>query len=176
MEEVKGGVTVEPPVWTYKSNQRFSKIPSCTLDITYLRKLFEILSNINKEAAQIELPNVEKWYEHSSVKPSKEEIEKIAEDENLKITFVSVVEDSRCSIGMKSFAEGNAEVLLILYYDGYEIETALNTNVQPRSVLFKDYQITLKRLVPYPIHQKIIFHGCYTATFVVKRMRAKTYS
>jgi hypothetical protein len=80
VEEVKRGVIVEPPVWTYKSNQRFSKIPSCTLDIIYLRKLFEIFSNINKEAAQIELSNVEKWYEHSSVKPSKEEIEKIKKD------------------------------------------------------------------------------------------------
>jgi len=97
-------------------------------------------------------------------------------NENFKISFISVIEDSRCPIGLNLSAEGNAEVLLIFYHNGQEMEAALNTNDHPKSVLFKDYQITLNRLDPYPIHQKIIFHGCYTATFVVKRMRAKTYS
>ena len=77
MEEAKEGIGAGPAVWTYKSNQRFSKVPSCTLDITYLRKLFEILNNINKEALQIELSNVEKFYMQSQSKPSNEDMEKI---------------------------------------------------------------------------------------------------
>ena len=73
-------------------------------------------------------------------------------------------------------AEGNAEILFIFYHNGNEMEAILNTNVQPKSILFKDYQVTLKHLDPYPVHQKIIFHGCYTATLIIKRIRAKTYS
>ena len=97
-------------------------------------------------------------------------------DENFRISFISVIEDSRCPIGIDLSAEGNAEILFILYHNGYEMEAVLNTNIQPHSILFKDYQITLKHLDPYPIHQKIIFHGCYTASLVIKRVRAKTYS
>jgi hypothetical protein len=97
-------------------------------------------------------------------------------DENFKISFISVVEDSRCPIGIDLSAEGNAEILFIFYHNGYEMEAVLNTNLQPQSILFRDFQITLKRLNPYPIHQKIIFHGCYTANLVIKRIRAKTYS
>ena len=93
------------------------------------------------------------------------------QDENLKITFISVVGDSRSPIGMERFAEGNAEILLIFYHNGEEREIVLNTNFQPKSVSFKDYQITLKQLNPYPVQQKIIFNGCYTATLTVRRMR-----
>ena len=97
-------------------------------------------------------------------------------DENFKISFISVIEDSRCPIGINLSAEGNAEILFIFYHDGHEMEAVLNTNLQPQTVLFRDYQITLKRLDPYPIYQKIIFHGCYTATLVIKRTRTKAYS
>ena len=97
-------------------------------------------------------------------------------DENFKISFISVIEDSRCPIGIDLSTEGNAEILFIFSHNGNEIEAVLNTNLQPQSVLFKDYQITLKHLDPYPVHQKIIFHGCYTATLVINRIRAKVYS
>ncbi len=76
MEEAREGIGIEPAAWTYKSNQKFSKVPSCTLDIAYLRKLFEILNNINKEALQIEFSNVEKFYMQSQSNPSKEDMEK----------------------------------------------------------------------------------------------------
>jgi len=71
---------MEQPVYTYKSKQRFSKIPSCTIEIKYLKKLFEILNDINKEAAEIELNVLNKRYQQSTGGVSKEDFEKLKKD------------------------------------------------------------------------------------------------
>ncbi len=51
---------MESQVVAYKSSQRFAKIPSCTFDVAYLKKLFEILNDINREAAQLEISKLNK--------------------------------------------------------------------------------------------------------------------
>jgi len=71
---------MDQPVYTYKSKQRFSKLPSCTFDIKYLKKLFEILNDINKEAAEIELNDLNKRYQQSTDEVSKEDFEKLQKD------------------------------------------------------------------------------------------------
>ena len=71
---------MDQPIYTYKSNQRFSKIPSCTFDIKYFKKLFEIISDINREAAEIEVNVLNKRYEQSTYGVSKEDFEKLKKD------------------------------------------------------------------------------------------------
>lgn len=46
--------------YTYKSNHVFAPLPSCTLDITYFKKLYEILNKITQEAAEIEISKLKK--------------------------------------------------------------------------------------------------------------------
>lgn len=46
--------------YTYKSNHIFVPLPSCTLDIAYFKKLYEILNKITQEAAEIEISKLKK--------------------------------------------------------------------------------------------------------------------
>lgn len=46
--------------YTYKSNQISAPLPSCTLDIAYFKKLYEILNKITQEAAEIEISKLKK--------------------------------------------------------------------------------------------------------------------
>lgn len=46
--------------YTYKSNHIFAPLPSCTLDIAYFKKLYEILNKITQEAAEIEISKLKK--------------------------------------------------------------------------------------------------------------------
>lgn len=46
--------------YTYKSNQIYAPLPSCTLDIAYFKKLYEILNKITQEAAEIEISKLKK--------------------------------------------------------------------------------------------------------------------
>lgn len=45
---------------TYKSNQIIESLPSCTLDTTYLKKLYQILEEVTLEAAGIEVSKLKK--------------------------------------------------------------------------------------------------------------------
>jgi len=98
------------------------------------------------------------------------------QEEDLRISFISVITDTRAGIGMNSVLNGNAEVLFILSHEGDEIEACLNTNNEPKSFVIKNFQIIFKNLVPYPADSRIIFHSRYTATLVVKRNSRKIFS
>jgi hypothetical protein len=71
----------------------------------------------------------------------------------LKLKFLSVVEDSRCPVGVDCIWEGNAKVRLQISLsetnDSSEI-FELNTNLEPRSVQIEDYQIEFFNLTPKP--------------------------
>jgi len=51
--------------YTYKSNNIFSPLPSCTLSIPYFKKLYEILNKITQEAAEIEITKLKKTPDQS---------------------------------------------------------------------------------------------------------------
>ncbi len=51
----------EEQFFTYKSCHIFEVLPSCTLDIVYFRKLYEILSASTEEGANIEIAKVKKF-------------------------------------------------------------------------------------------------------------------
>jgi hypothetical protein len=89
-------------------------------------------------------------------------------DEDLQISFVSVITDTRMS-GLNSDITGNAEILLIIYDKGIETEICLCTGREPRSADVKNYSISLRNLFPYPTDNRIIFHSRYTAALVVRR-------
>jgi hypothetical protein len=98
------------------------------------------------------------------------------QDEDLKISFISVITDTRTTSGINSILNGNAEVLLIISHDGREIEACLSTNAERKSVDINNYRIILKNLMPYPADSRIIFHSRYTASLIVKGNSGKLFS
>jgi hypothetical protein len=92
------------------------------------------------------------------------------EEENLKIFFISVPEDSRCPIGAVCFWSGNGEVSIELVKDYDETIDTLNTHIDPNSAQFLNYQVILKNLDPYPVEGELIDPKNYVATLVVKKI------
>lgn len=91
--------------------------------------------------------------------------------ENLTIEFVSVLEDSRCPVGVDCFWEGNAKIQIKLDKSN-EKSTAfeLNTNLEPKMVVFQDYEIQFVDLAPRPKTEAPTKIEDYSATFLlVKR-------
>ena len=80
----------------------------------------------------------------------------IKQKENIKsgdltIEFVAVLEDSRCPEGVNCIWAGNAKVQIKVSKNGAATETIeLNTNLQPRTVNYQGYTITLAGVNPYP--------------------------
>src|SRR5262245_40888783 len=74
-----------------------------------------------------------------------------ASAEGLNVEFDSVVEDSRCPKGVSCIWAGNAKVLLKVKTEGgKQADVALNTNANPKSSRYLDYELSLKELKPYP--------------------------
>lgn len=97
-------------------------------------------------------------------------------EDDLKITFISVLTDTRSSNDTNSVLSGNAEVLFIVSHEGRETEACLSTGKENKSVHLKNYRISLKNLTPYPSESRIIFHSRYTACLIVKRSLEKIFS
>jgi hypothetical protein len=84
-------------------------------------------------------------------------------DRDLRVTFIKVVKDSRCPVGVQCVWEGDAEVLLQVQVGMMEPELVrLHTTLEPRFVsvnalpggivgIPKTYGIVLRRLTPRPV-------------------------
>ena len=71
--------------------------------------------------------------------------------EGLEVEFHSVAEDSRCPKGVTCMWAGNAKVLLKVKKNGAKpVDVELNTNSNPRTASYLEYELTLKELRPYP--------------------------
>ncbi len=66
--------------YQYKSNQRFSRVPSCTFEIKHFVKLFGILSDLCREAAGIELSKLNENYQQANTQLTETEFETLKKD------------------------------------------------------------------------------------------------
>ena len=90
--------------------------------------------------------------------------------EGLKIEFDSVTEDSRCPKGVTCVWAGNAKVLLKVKKDGGKAANVeLNTNINPKTSRYLDYELRLKELKPYPESNATIKSSDYEVTLTVHR-------
>ena len=90
--------------------------------------------------------------------------------EGLKISFSSVAEDSRCPTGVDCIWAGNGKVVLKL--SKWRKRTALmnlNTGVDPKQDDYREYDIKLVSLNPYPAKDVNIKKREYVATLVVSK-------
>lgn len=91
--------------------------------------------------------------------------------ENLYITFKDVLEDSRCPIGYRCFWAGNGAVLLRIEKNNADILIdTINTTLEPKTLYFQNYSISLKNLKPHPAADSIIKKKDYAATLLVEKM------
>ena len=97
--------------------------------------------------------------------------QKVITKDKLKITFVSVLEDSRCPIGVDCIWAGNAKLQLkISQAKGASKTFELNTNLQPQVFTFEGYEIKLVDLTPTPKANIRINRNGYTATISVNSL------
>ena len=83
----------------------------------------------------------------------------------LRMTFASVVEDSRCPSDVVCVWEGNATVEVgIGAGTGPTFPLQLNTSLDPRSVEWNDVLVTLLALTPDPVSDSAIPAADYAVT------------
>jgi hypothetical protein len=90
--------------------------------------------------------------------------------EGLTVSFQAVPSDSRCPTGVQCVWAGNAVVQVVLSKDGKAFGAELNTNLEPTSVDYLNYNVALVSLAPYPTAKGgAIAQSQYRATFVVTK-------
>ena len=90
---------------------------------------------------------------------------------DLKIQFVSVVEDSRCPIGTNCVWAGNAQIQVkITDRNGRSKISVINSTTGPLGDQFGGYAINLTSLTPHPTADSQPSKTRYTATFSITRL------
>lgn len=91
--------------------------------------------------------------------------------EGLKVEFDSVTDDSRCPKGVTCVWAGNAKILLKVQKDaGKPADVELNTNINPKTSRYLEYELTLKELKPYPEINVPIKSSDYELTLTVHKL------
>lgn len=72
-------------------------------------------------------------------------------DTGVDVTFLSLVGDSRCPVGVTCVWEGDAEVRVLLDAPAAHAETSLHTTLEPQSVWIGSYALELIDVLPYPV-------------------------
>ncbi len=81
----------------------------------------------------------------------------------LRVSFVRVLEDSRCPADVTCVWEGNARVELgIAAGTGPTFSLQLNTAISPKSADWRGVRVTLLDVRPYPTSRRPIPHEEYT--------------
>ena len=88
-------------------------------------------------------------------------------DTKLKLTFLSVPQDSRCPSSVVCAWAGNAQLNLEVKKKRNASDISLNTLLDPKVVTVKGFVIKLVKLSPYPAAPGAINPGDYEATLVI---------
>jgi hypothetical protein len=87
------------------------------------------------------------------------------EDKNIKITFLAVLEDSRCPTGARCVWEGNGKIKLqVETQNNQSTQVELNTSMEPKSTGISEYNLSLISLLPHPKLNYQINPSEYVAT------------
>ena len=89
---------------------------------------------------------------------------------NLTLSFVSVIEDSRCPQGVDCIWAGNATVRITVTRAGGKAEQCdLKTDMEPPEKQVGAYRIDLIKLQPYPKQDVPIKSADYVARLIVRK-------
>ena len=96
--------------------------------------------------------------------------EALVKENGIRLTFGGLVEDSRCPEGVDCIWAGNGKITLTVRKGtSKSITFELNTMTEPKSYIYRGYEITLVKLAPYPKKDVKIKNESYVATLVVKK-------
>ncbi len=97
--------------------------------------------------------------------------QKTVTKDNLTLKFVSVIEDSRCPVGVNCIWAGNAKVQIeISSKKGISQTFELNTDLQPQIVAFDGFEIKLQNLTPHPKAETTTNPNSYTSVFAIRKL------
>lgn len=91
-------------------------------------------------------------------------------NQNLRIIFTDVTEDSRCPDNARCIWAGNGKVVVKLITPGTTaIDASLNTYLDPKEVSYESFSIQLRELSPYPHAGSQIEKNSYKIILVVHK-------
>jgi hypothetical protein len=94
----------------------------------------------------------------------------VIQEAGLKISFSAVKEDSRCPTGVNCIWAGNGKIIVHVSKTGRKAaDIELNTGVEPKHQSYREYDIKLVGLNPYPKKDVKTNRGDYVATIVVSK-------
>ncbi|MEP7271264.1 MAG: hypothetical protein ABI882_07145 [Acidobacteriota bacterium] len=96
--------------------------------------------------------------------------ERILPRSQLRVKFVSLIEDSRCPTDARCVWAGNAKISARISKNGHTRTIDLNTDARNNSVIVEGYLIKLIRLTPEPRSNIRINRNGYQATLQIKRL------
>ena len=89
----------------------------------------------------------------------------------INVKFISLVEDSRCPVGVNCVWAGNAKIKVQISEGKNAGETfEINTNIGAKGATFGSYAVTLIELTPAPQADSKTAANSYTATFSIVRL------
>ena len=94
-----------------------------------------------------------------------------AKKSKLKIKFISVIEDSRCPIGVNCVWAGNAKIKITVTSAQGEKTFEINTEMGPKGDQFDGYAINLLSLTPHPKAGVTLNPKKYQGKFSVTRLQ-----
>lgn len=96
--------------------------------------------------------------------------EKKIENSDVKVKFLSVIEDSRCPEGVNCIWAGNAKIKIEVSCNNNKEEFEINTNLGAKGATFDGYAINLTDLSPVPKEGVTTEKESYIATFEISRL------
>lgn len=96
-------------------------------------------------------------------------------DENLAMSFLNVLEDSRCPSDVTCIWQGKTSLSFNMSQD-LKTEIILDTYEQNNSTVFGKYEVELIDVKPYPISTATINNEDYTAVLRISKIQSDTLS
>ena len=96
--------------------------------------------------------------------------QKTAGNTGLTVKFVSVVEDSRCPVGVDCIWAGNAKITVKVTDERGSKLMTMNTTAGPQGDQYGGWAIRLVSLTPQPPQHGKITAARYTAVFSIERL------
>lgn len=94
------------------------------------------------------------------------------ENVDLKLTFDSVLSDSRCPLGVQCVWEGNAEVQFDVNIEN-SVQHIIKLNTNPtyrQDTVIQGFSIRLQELKPYPVYNEELKYSDYKAKLLITKI------
>ncbi len=97
--------------------------------------------------------------------------QKTAKKSKLKVKFVSVIDDSRCPVGVNCIWAGNAKIKVHIIGQRSSSDFEFNTTMGPKGDGFEGWSIVVDSLTPAPKSGTTIDAMKYNAKFTITRLQ-----